>query len=132
MPEKLTEAPWVRWPPWGRAMPRIVSPGWSTLKYTAMLADEPEWGCTFTCSAPKIFFARSIASDSTASAIFASAVVAPVRVSLGVLVREDRTLGLEHGLAHIVLGGNQHDLFQFALLLALDGVVNVDVRCFQF
>ena len=57
----------------------------------------------------------------------AAAVVAPVGIALGVLVREDRTLRLEHRLAHVVLGGDQDDLLQFALLLALDGVVDIDV-----
>ena len=39
--------------------------------------------------------------------VLAAAVVAPPRIALRVLVGHERTLGLEHGLAHYVLGGDQ-------------------------
>ena len=48
-------------------MPRIVSPGLSIAKYTAWFACAPECGCTLAYSAPKSFFARSIASCSATS-----------------------------------------------------------------
>ena len=48
-------------------MPRIVSPGFSAVRYTDMFAWEPECGWTLACSALKRAFARSIASCSTSS-----------------------------------------------------------------
>ena len=44
-----------------------VSPGCSTEKYTAMLAELPQCGCTFTWSAPNSFLARSMAIFSATS-----------------------------------------------------------------
>src|SRR5438128_2336388 len=41
LPEKLSGWPCVRWPPCDRFMPRTVSPGLSSVKYTAMLACAP-------------------------------------------------------------------------------------------
>ncbi|MNG08204.1 hypothetical protein D3C84_915440 [compost metagenome] len=46
LPEEETLAPWVRWPPWARLMPRMVSPACSSARYTALLAEEPECGWT--------------------------------------------------------------------------------------
>ncbi len=48
-------------------MPSTVSPGCSTEKYTAWFACEPECGWTLAQSAPKSFFARSMASVSARS-----------------------------------------------------------------
>ena len=60
--------PCVRCPPWDRSIVRILSPGWSTEKYTAMLACAPLWGWTLAWSAPKSCLARSLANCSTTSA----------------------------------------------------------------
>jgi hypothetical protein len=48
-------------------MPTNVSPGFRNAWNTAKLADAPECGCTFACSAPNSSFARSMASCSTRS-----------------------------------------------------------------
>ncbi len=61
--------PAVRCPPWDRFGPSTTSPGLSSVKYTAMFAWEPEWGCTLTCSAPKSSRARLMASSSAMSTI---------------------------------------------------------------
>ena len=50
----------------------------------------------------------------------AAAVVALARVPLGVLVREDRALRLEHRLAHVVLGGDQLEAELLPLRLLAD------------
>ena len=39
-------------------MPMKVSPGWSMALNAARLAEAPEWGWTFACSAPKSLQAR--------------------------------------------------------------------------
>ena len=50
----------------------------------------------------------------------AAAVVAPARIALGVLVGQHRALGLEHGAADDVLGGDQLDLVALAAELVGD------------
>src|SRR5207344_637173 len=50
----------------------------------------------------------------------AAAVVALARQALGVLVREHRAGGLEHGVAHVVLGRDQLELRALAFQLARD------------
>ncbi len=61
--------PAVRCPPWARLGASTVSPGFSRVKYTAMLAWEPECGWTFTCSAANSSLARAMASSSAMSTI---------------------------------------------------------------
>ena len=48
-------------------MPSTVSPGFTTVKYTAMFACAPECGCTLAWSAPNSALAREMASDSATS-----------------------------------------------------------------
>ncbi len=50
----------------------------------------------------------------------APAVIALARITLGVLVREHRALGLEHGLAHVVLRGDELEVVFLARALAGD------------
>ena len=50
--------------------------------------------------------------------VLAAAVVALARKALGVLVRQPRTLGFEHGGRHVVLAGDQLDLVVLAPALA--------------
>src|ERR1700710_1281641 len=97
--------PWVRWPPWARSRPRMVSPGESRAAITAALACAPECGATLACSAPNRAFTRSIASCSITSTC-SHAVVAPARVALGVLVGEHRALRGEDGRGCEVLAGD--------------------------
>src|ERR1041385_3666190 len=52
--EKFRWCPCVRWPPWARFKPRMVSPGCRIAPYASMFADEPECGCTLACSDRKI------------------------------------------------------------------------------
>jgi hypothetical protein len=64
LPVMLTFQPCVRWPPAGRPMPMMVSPGAQNARYTARFAGEPEYGCTLAWSTAKSALARAIASDS--------------------------------------------------------------------
>ena len=54
--------------------------------------------------------------------IFAAAIVATARIALGVLVGQDRTLGLQHGARDDVLGRDQLDLVLLPLQFVLHGV----------
>ena len=101
-------------------MPRSVSPGLRTAKYTDWFACDPECGCTFAYSAPKSRFTRSRASDSATSTNSQPTVIALARITLGVLVREHRALRLEHGLAHVVLRGDELEVVFLAGALAGD------------
>jgi hypothetical protein len=65
LPEKFTGEPCVRCPPKLRLIARRVSPGFASAKYAAMLACDPECGCTLAWSALKSFRAWSMASCST-------------------------------------------------------------------
>ena len=60
-------APWVRWPPAARLMPRTQSPALSRPRNTAWFACAPECGCTLAKAQENSFFARSIASCSATS-----------------------------------------------------------------
>ncbi len=51
----------------------------------------------------------------------AAAVIALAGIALGVLVGEHRALRLEHGPAHVVLGGDQLDVRLLPLALGDDG-----------
>ena len=119
LPEKLSCMPCVRWPPWARSMARIVSPGCSAARKTAMFACAPECGCTLACSAPKSCFTRSMASCLGDIDELAAAVVALAGVALGVLVRQARALRGHHRGAGVVLGGDhlQAELLPLALAL---------------
>ena len=97
----------MRWPPWSRAMPSTVSPGWRTLAYTAMFACEPEWGWTLACSAPKSSLARSAAEVLDLVDHLAAAVVALARHALRVLVVEPGAERLEDRERGEVLGRDQ-------------------------
>ena len=59
--------PWVRWPPCGSDMARMVSPGWQNAPYTAWLALAPECGWRLAWSASKSRLARSMPIDSALS-----------------------------------------------------------------
>ena len=52
LPDWFGAAPWVRWPPEARFMPRIVSPGLSSARNTPWLAWLPEFGCTLAKPQP--------------------------------------------------------------------------------
>ena len=73
----------------------------------AMLADEPECGCTLACSAPKKLLAAVDGELLDLVDHVAAAVVARARAALGVLVGEHRAGGLEHGAAGEVLAGDE-------------------------
>jgi hypothetical protein len=107
--------PWVRWPPWARDRPRILSPGVIMADSAAALACAPECGWTLAYSAPKSCLDPVDGQLLGDVDVFAAAVVAAARVTLGVLVGEDGALGLHHGAGGEVFGGNH---FQGAALAA--------------
>ena len=53
--------------------------------------------------------------------IFATAVIAFGRITLGVLVGKHRTLGLHDAWAGVILGSNQFDMVFLPLFLVLHG-----------
>jgi hypothetical protein len=57
----------------------------------------------------------------------AAAVIAALRVALGVLVRQHRALCLEHRAGDDVLGGNELDLVLLAAELELDGASDLGI-----
>ena len=57
----------------------------------------------------------------------AAAIVALARQPFGVLVREHRTGGLEHGIAHVVLRGDQFELAPLPNRLGCDGLEQLRV-----
>ena len=121
LPDMAGLAPWVRWPPASRDMPRMVSPGESRASLTAPLAWAPECGWTLAKPQSNSRLARSIASGLGDVDMLAAAIVALARVALGVLVGQHRALRLEHGAADDVLAGDQLDLVLLAAELGRDG-----------
>jgi hypothetical protein len=59
---------------------------------------------------------------------FAAAVVALARIALGVLVGQDRALGLKHGLGDDVLRSDEFDLVLLTTQLQTDPIEDVAVR----
>lgn len=92
-----------------RFIARIVSPGLRTVKNTAMLACEPEWGWTFTWSQWKSSFARSRAVILRFVDDVAAAVVPVGGVALRVFVREDGSRGGQYRRRHEILGSDEFD-----------------------
>ena len=54
--------------------------------------------------------------------VLAAGVVAAARIPFGVLVVHDAGLGLQHRLAGVVLGGDQHDVIALPFILLPDGL----------
>src|SRR5680860_779236 len=67
LPDMFGGAPWVRWPPAARLMPRTVSPGLISARNTDWLAWEPEWVWTLAKLQLNRRLARSMAICSTTS-----------------------------------------------------------------
>ena len=59
---------------------------------------------------------------------FASAVITPAGITLGVLVGEDRARRLQHGFAHKVLRGDQLQPFVLAPLFVFDRLRNLRIN----
>ena len=94
-----------------------------------MLALAPECGCTFACSAPKSCLGALDRERLDLVHDLAAAVIALAGQALGVLVREHRADGLEHGGPGEVLGGDQLQLVALAreLGVAEAGDLGVDL-----
>ena len=63
--------------------------------------------------------------------ILAAAVIAPPRISLGILVGQQRALCLEHRSRHDVFTSDQLDLRLLPLVLAADGGTHFRIRIDQ-
>ena len=112
-------------------MPSTVSPGFSSAKYTDMLACAPECGCTLACSAPNSFLGARDGERLGDVDELAAAVVAPARVALGVLVGHHRAGGFEDRPAHEVLRRDQLEPFgltsvSFWMAAAISGSVSAE------
>ena len=94
-----------------------------------MLALAPECGCTFACSAPKSCLGALDRELLDLVDDLAAAVVALAGQALGVLVREHRADGLEHGRPGEVLGRDQLELVALAreLGVAEAGDLGIDL-----
>ena len=119
LPDWLAGVPWVRWPPWSSAMPRKVSPGFSSAMKTAWLACAPECGCTLAKLAVEQLAGALDRELLGLVDLFAAAVVAPAGIALGIFVGQHRARRLEHGARDDVLRGDQLDLLLLAMQLAL-------------
>ena len=60
--------------------------------------------------------------------VFAAAVITLARVTLGILVRELRALGFQHGAADVVLGRDQLDVVFLSLVFQLDDAEQIGVE----
>ncbi len=60
--------------------------------------------------------------------ILAAAVVAPMGVSLGILVGQRAAHSGQHGFGHKVFGGNQLDVFLLPLAFLLNRLLNLRVH----
>jgi hypothetical protein len=87
---------------------------------TAWLAWLPDDGWTLANWQPNSCLARSIASVSISSTIFAAAIVTLARIALGILVGEERALCLQHSPRDDVLGRDQLDLVALAAMFLAD------------
>ena len=106
----------------------MVSPGLSSANIAAALACAPECGWTFAASAPNSALTRSMAICSIDVDVLAAAVVAAARVALGVLVGQDRALGLHDGDRSEVLRGDHLQGGLLAVQLGVDGGGDVRVE----
>ena len=128
LPEKLSGWPCVRCPPWARFMPRIVSPGLSARQEHRHVR----------LGARVRLHVRVLGAEQRLRArdgerfddvdVLAAAVVAPARIALGVLVREDRAGRLEHGGADEVLRGDQLQPGRLPCGFVRDGPRNVGIH----
>ena len=120
LPLMLTGEPWVRCPPCGRLIPRIVSPGFNAAKNTAWFACAPEWGCTLARLGAEQLLHPLDGEQLGDVDVLAAAVIALARITLGVLVGELRPLRGQHGGAGVILRGDELDVVFLASILGGD------------
>ena len=110
LPDMLTGAPWVRWPPAARSSPMKVSPGFISARNTRLVG---------LAAGIRLHVGEAAAEQPHGPLDgerlgdvdeLAAAVIAPARIALGVFVGHHRALRLEHGARDDVLGGDQLDL----------------------
>ena len=95
--------------------------------YTATLAWVPEWGCTLACSAPNKLPGPVDGQLLHHVGKLAAPVVTATGVALRVLVGEHAAGGLQDGLAHEILRGNEFQLVGLTPGFPVDGVGNLRV-----
>ena len=82
----LTLAPWVKWPPCARDMPKMVSPGFKTEAYTAWLAWEPGVRLDIDIFCAKQLFSAVNRQLFDNINVFTAAVIAFARIAFSVFV----------------------------------------------
>ena len=120
LPDRFGGAPCVRWPPAASAMPRIVSPGYSSATNTAWFAWRPGMRLHVGEAAaeePLGAVDRQRLGDIDK---FAPAVISAAGITFGIFVGQHRALRFEHRARDDVLAGDQLDLRLLALTLAVD------------
>ena len=94
LPEDDTLAPWVRWPPWARLMPRMVSPALISARYTARCWRTSRVRLHVGVVGTEQLLGALDGRGLDLVDMFAAAVVTLARIAFGVLVGQARCLGL--------------------------------------